>query len=291
MQADRLQIFGNAKILRSRLNSTLSERESQNISRILVEFVSKRPYHEVLLDRQMQFSERQFQAWNDAVQRLLAGEPLQYILGEAWFGPLQLKVKSGVLIPRPETEELAQWAVDLLRKRKKASPIYKVLDVGCGSGCIALYIKHQFPPAQVWALDRSTVAVQTTQENANALDLEIEVIQGDAFQLSEQLSQPFDLIISNPPYIPLREKAEMATQVSQHEPESALFVPDEDPLLFYREIAIQAKSMLGPGGILIFEIHESFAPEIRKLLSGINFKTIEVRKDLQGKNRMLSAML
>ena len=241
------------------------------------------------MNPETRFTPEQFTAWTDASERLLAGEPMQYILGECWFGELKLQVRPGVLIPRPETEEVALTGRTLLENRPDPAPyIYKVLDVGCGSGCIALYLAHHLRGAEVWAADVSDTALEVTTQNAGQLQLPLQVHRADARALPSDWPA-FDLIISNPPYIPRHEQAEMKDLVTEHEPELALFVPDDDPLLFYRHIAHYARTQLKPGGFLVFEIHEDYGAECELLLNGIGFVGVTLRNDLQGKPRILYA--
>lgn len=291
--SDQHQIFGNAKILRSRLNSTLSPRESENISRILVEHITGEPYQSFLIDPQRKFSPAQFQAWKSASQQLLQGVPFQYVIGQAWFGDLLLHVGPGVLIPRPETEELAQWIEDCLRAESlpgnSAPP--KILDIGTGSGCIALHIAHEIPTAEVHAADVSGRALDIASKNAQSLGLPIAFHHIDILEqgVEAKLPGPFDLIVSNPPYIPYKEKADMAAHVKDHEPGIALFVPDSDPLLFYRRIAELGKVLLTASGRLFFEIHEDLGEEVEEMLEGLSYKEVVIKQDMQLKARMITA--
>lgn len=293
--AQQLQIFGNAKILRSRLNSRLDPRESENISRTLVEHVTGQPYVTFLMDPARNFTSEQFAEWTQAVDRLVGGEPLQYVLGVANFGELELKVGPRVLIPRPETEELTlwveKWTMEQMTSGKIPRP--KVLDIGTGSGCIAIHAALSLPAAEVHAMDISQEALAIASHNAEHLGAQVRFLQAD--MLSEKslegLDPPYDIVISNPPYIPYLEKGEMPEQVTEFEPPEALFVPNEDPLLFYRRIAMWARENLSSKGALFFEIHESLGNETCTMLRDMSYQKVEMRRDLQGKPRMVAAFV
>lgn len=207
--------------------------------------------------------------------------PIQYLLGKAAFYGLEFEVNPSVLIPRPETEELVEWIIGDI-KRKKVN----ILDVCTGSGCIALALKKNLPQCNVSALDVSEGALDTAAHNAENLGLEIELLEEDALELEEGLGKnTFDIIVSNPPYIKEIEKDQVQDNVLKYEPHLALFVPGKDPLKFYKAIARFAKT--GNSVTLYFEIHEDRADELRALLEKMGYKHIEVRKDMNGKDRML----
>jgi len=215
------------------------------------------------------------------LQRLKAGEPYQYIVGFAFFDELKMGVSPAVLIPRPETEELVHWIDKSLHAKRSAT----IIDWCTGSGCIALALKNRSIDFDVVGVDYSDQALTQAKLNARALNLEVNWIFDDA--LAPSVSGHFDVVVSNPPYIPVHEKAEMASHVTEHEPDMALFVPDHDALLFYRKLGEWSQQNLKAGGQLFFELHEKYAQETKVLLEQLGFMDVEIRRDLQGKERML----
>jgi len=210
--------------------------------------------------------------------------PIQYLLGTAAFYGMTLEVNPSVLIPRPETEELVEWIIKDF-KGKKAT----ILDVCTGSGCIALALKQNLPESAVTAIDISEGALETASHNAEKLGLEIEIIEEDALALNKgSLSPGYDVIVSNPPYIKESDKKEVQENVLMYEPHLALFVPDNDPLKFYKAIAEFVKG--SKPVTLYFEIHEDMGSELSKWLKKEGFKNIEVRKDINDKDRMLKCI-
>ena len=213
-------------------------------------------------------------------QRLLQGEPVQYVLGVAEFGGRQFRVAPGVLIPRPETLELCQWV-----EEERGTTI---LDIGTGSGCIACTLAAELPEAQVTAWDISEAALSVARENAKRTNVHVSFEQVDALNIP-LTPDKWDIIISNPPYICEQERATMERHVLDYEPSLALFVPDDDPLLFYRAIADYARQSLTAGGSLFFEINPLYAEQLKSLLSAMSYHHIEVRDDQYGKPRMIKA--
>ena len=223
-------------------------------------------------------------------QRLLTGEPVQYVLGEAEFCGRLFHVAPGVLIPRPETQELCQWMIATLSSYP--TPL-SILDIGTGSGCIACTLAAEIPEADVTAWDISETALAIARENAKRTNVHVSFRQVDALQLPATPVPPathYDLIVSNPPYICERERTAMAPNVLDHEPPLALFVPDDDPLLFYRAIADYARKSLKPGGSLFFETNPLYTQELQALLRAMSYHTIETRNDQFGKPRMIRAI-
>lgn len=220
-----------------------------------------------------------------ALEDLKSHIPIQYILGYSEFMSLRFKVNSSVLIPRPETEDLICYLDSYLKKRE----VYRILDIGTGSGCIGISLKHKAPRAQVSLMDVSKEALKTAEENAKINDLEVELLQEDVLNITT-LKNSYDLIVSNPPYIRNLEKEAMRPNVLNHEPHLALFVSNEDPLLFYRKIAMLAKDHLNLEGMLCFEINEAFGEETVALLDELEYKQIELINDRFGKNRIVSAI-
>lgn len=227
-------------------------------------------------------SESEILKFHFAVKKLRAGEPIQYVLGHTEFLDLKIGVSPAVLIPRPETEELVRFAV------REITPGSRVLDIGTGSGCIALGIKKMQPEAQVMACDVSEEALKVAKRNAEANDLSVDFFRMDILHPLENLDA-FDVIISNPPYVLEKDKLEMETHVLDYEPGLALFVPDENPLIFYQAIAKFAQKNLKAGGKLFFECHRDFAQAIADYLKSSGFQDVAIHKDIFGEERFLSA--
>ena len=224
------------------------------------------------------------------LRRLLNGEPVQYVVGKAEFGGRIFRVTSDVLIPRPETYELCQWLEEEERGKRKEERDFSILDIGTGSGCIAITLALDMPQAKVEAWDISADALTVARENAQELKANVKFEQVDMLSsLPAQGGLGWVSIISNPPYICQKEAAEMEQHVLDHEPHQALFVPDEDPLLFYRAIAKYGQKALQKNGQLYFEINPAYNQELTKMLDEMGYSEIETRKDLFGRNRMIKA--
>lgn len=219
------------------------------------------------------------------LERIKKGEPIQYILGKAPFYGHEFLVNSSTLIPRNETEEL----VHLILKENK-SPGLKVLDIGTGTGCIPISLALEMNQAELYGLDISEDALEVAQKNAKSLHTSVTFLSGDILEESPEI-RDLDILVSNPPYIPEAGRVEMHQNVLDHEPGLALFVPDNDPLIFYRVIAEKGKEMLKPGGRIYFEIHEDFGKEVTKCLNDLGYTEIRLLKDLNDKDRMVSAIL
>ena len=216
---------------------------------------------------------------------LRSWRPVQYIVGKADFADMELTVREGVLIPRPETEELVDWVA---REAKEGAHI---LDVCTGSGCIAIALKRMVPRSEVWAMDISEDALAIARENGAEYAPDVRFVEGDAladFSIHFE-GVTFDAIVSNPPYIPDSDRALMRPNVLEHEPDLALFVEDSDPLIFYRAIAQTGRKMLKPDGCLYFEIYESLVEEMVAMLECEGYTDIVVREDFRGKPRMICA--
>jgi release factor glutamine methyltransferase len=239
----------------------------------------------------------------DAIEKLIAileelktGKPVQYILGTTEFYGLNFLVNPAVLIPRPETEELVEWVLRSVSSRQLAvdseQSALQILDIGTGSGCIAISLKKNLPGAKVTAIDISTDALQTAKQNAVINEVEVEFIEQDILQ-SEKLKvkskKKFNIIVSNPPYVTLEDKLQMHQNVTGFEPHTALFVPEHDPLIFYKAIAGFAAEQLEDNGLLFFEINENYGKETVELLMCNGFTNIELRKDMSGRDRMIKA--
>jgi len=241
---------------------------------------------DLLLNQAERLSESDLLYVRSFVKGLLNSVPFQYLVGETDFYGLTITCDSRALIPRPETEELVAWIVEAQRKPKR------ILDCCTGSGCIALALKSVYSEAIVQALDFSPEALALSAENAKKLDLHLELIQEDVLNFSQEFlahAIDFDVIVSNPPYIPEKEKGTMSAHVLDHEPSMALFVDDKDPIIFYKELINFAEHSLVKGGYLFFELHELFGNDVKEYLQLFGFENVEIRKDLQGKSRMLKA--
>lgn len=224
------------------------------------------------------------------LRRLLNGEPVQYVVGKAEFGGRIFRVTPDVLIPRPETYELCQWLEEEERGKRKEERDFSILDIGTGSGCIAITLALDMPQAKVEAWDISADALTVARENAQELQANVKFEQVDVLSsLPAQGGLGWVSIISNPPYICQKEAIEMEQHVLDHEPHQALFVPDEDPLLFFRAIARLGQKALHKDGRLYFEINPAYHQELTKMLDEMGYSEIETRKDQFGKNRMIKA--
>ena len=265
------------------LTAVYDEREAQAVARMVLEVHFGLTMAEVLCGQMPDERElRQIQ------QRLLAGEPVQYVIGEAEFGGRRFCVAPGVLIPRPETYELCQWVSNRgERREERGERGERILDIGTGSGCIACTLAAELPEAEVTAWDISEDALAIARENAKRTHVHVSFEQVDVLH-SPPISR-YDLIVSNPPYICQQEAETMEHHVLDHEPHLALFVPDDDPLLFYRAIAQYGSYALTPGGNLFFEINPLYANELETLLSAMSYHDIEIRNDQFGKPRMIKA--
>ncbi len=268
--------------LKSRLQSVCSESELRRI----VFLVGKKltGLSEVgILTENVVFSDVQHAELERIVDELSVNRPIQYVLGEAEFCGLRFAVDERVLIPRPETEELVDWVIS-------AQPLaQKILDVGTGSGCISVSLASRMPSAEVTAYDVSADALALAAENAQRNRVAVDFAQIDILN-PPTVSDVFDVIVSNPPYIMNAERSEMAARVLDFEPDLALFVPDDDPLIFYRAIAKFAQTHLSVGGSLFFEINRQFAAQISAMLSSEGFSAVEVRKDCFGNDRMIKSI-
>ncbi|WP_346858579.1 peptide chain release factor N(5)-glutamine methyltransferase [uncultured Draconibacterium sp.] len=269
--------------IKTELVAYYPETEIEGFIRIIFESVLSMTYTQIILEKEKRIDDSDFEAIAKIVSALKTYRPIQYVLGETEFYDLKLKVNPGVLIPRPETEELVHWI-----SKTGVQPGAKVIDIGTGSGCIALALKKELSTAKVWAVDVSAKALETAKENARLNKLDLEFVQADILQWENYEWPAFDIIISNPPYVRESEKKLMNSNVLDYEPEGALFVSDDDPLLFYRRIAGFALANLNQSGSLFFEINEYLGPEMKDLLQELGFVAIDLRSDINGKNRMIS---
>lgn len=279
-----------------RLAGVYDQREARAVARMLVEEKFSLSFADIICGGVEALSVADKQWIEAAVKRLEQGEPIQYVLGWAWFGGLKFNVRSGVLIPRPETE----WLVDNICAHPAPSndrPL-RILDIGTGSGCIALSIKQRLPETYVEAWDISTEALSIAADNARSLGLDVVWRQQDALNITPNVlsttpndnsvvpdSPLWDVIVSNPPYICERERTDMARNVLEHEPSTALFVPDTDPLLFYRAITRYAVGSLNEGGRMLFECNTLYAGDTARMMTDEGMTATQVYDDCFGKPR------
>lgn len=297
MHSQKHKILGTAKVLLSSLKSRTSEREAAAIIKVLVEEIAGYSYPSLIAEPEATFSPEQYLLWKQTSDLIMKGTPVQYALGKAWFIDLEIKVGPGALIPRPETEELADLAHqkakllkdDSIRIQKVgANQPLRIMDVGTGTGCIPIYLARKFPLAEVTALDLSENALEIARQNIERYQVQVQLLKMDILQAGPDSFRDLDMIISNPPYIPYADMGEMEMGVKDFEPTMALFVPDEDPLLFYNIIAQQAAKWLRPWGQLLFEVHELFAKNVKACMKKEGFREVKIHLDLQGKERMVT---
>ncbi|MFN8324706.1 peptide chain release factor N(5)-glutamine methyltransferase [Flavobacterium sp.] len=239
---------------------------------------------DLALQPNLQIGENEVEKWKSVLTDLKKQKPIQYILGETQFYGLPFLVNKDVLIPRPETEELVELILAESRKSKVES--LRILDIGTGSGCIPISLKKNLPDAEVFAVDVSENALEVAKENAKLNGVEVNFIKINILE-TEDLDQQFDIIVSNPPYVRMLEKEEIKPNVLEFEPHLALFVEDNDPLLFYRKIAQLAKKNLNENGKLYFEINQYLGKETVGLLESLGFTNIKLLKDIYGNDRMV----
>jgi len=221
----------------------------------------------------------------EGLSKLKNEQSIQYVLGETTFMDLKIMVNESVLIPRPETEELVNWVLEDI---ENLDDNLKIIDIGTGSGCIAISLSKLKPNLKVTAMDISNSAIEVAEKNALKNNVDIEFIQADILKIPS-LKENYDIIVSNPPYVREMEKDQMHNNVLKNEPYLALFVPDEDPLLFYRPLAKLAKNCLTPKGVLYMEINQYLGKEVKEVLEESGFAEIELRKDIFGNDRMIKA--
>ncbi|ALU27540.1 MULTISPECIES: peptide chain release factor N(5)-glutamine methyltransferase [Myroides] len=223
--------------------------------------------------------------WESVLEELKQEKPIQYIFGQAYFYGLTFKVNEFTLIPRAETEELVEWIINSVNPSK---PI-RILDIGTGSGCIGITLANELPLARVTLMDVSDKALEVAKQNAVSNGVAVETILQDVLQL-EKLKSQYDIIVSNPPYVRNLEKVEIKKNVLDYEPHLALFVEDNDPLIFYRKIALLANNNLQTGGMLFYEINQYLGEETKTLFESLDFTGVELRKDMVGNDRMIKAV-
>lgn len=285
-------MFSRTKTLRESLNhfqllisNTYDAEEARSISHIVFKEVLGYDTIKLILNENDLLPAPLFEQLDQIAYLLNQHKPIQYILGFEDFLGYRFTVNESVLIPRPETEELVMWIVDNNKLNKNLS----ILDIGTGSGCIAISLKKQLPNAKLTAIDVSKEALVVAEKNAFNLQAEVDFIQKDI--LLDTLESPFHIIVSNPPYVLESEKKEMRKNVLDYEPSTALFVSDNDPLLFYKRIIALAQKSLVNRGELYFEINESYAKECILLFNADVWELPEIKQDIRGKARMLYAKL
>ena len=271
--------FGNA------LLGYYPETEIQSFFNLLAEHILEMKRIDVSLSLQEVVSGKKYDEFQTAIDLLKTYKPIQYILGETEFYGLPFKVDSSVLIPRPETEELVDWII----KSNTSKESISILDIGTGSGCIAIALAKHMNQAKVYALDVSKLALKVAKDNATQNKVAVEFIEANALDLNID-DIKFDIIVSNPPYVREKEKSEMKPNVLQHEPHLALFVEDDDALLFYRKIAEQSHELLKPNGQLYFEINQYLGNDMELLLESQHFSAIELKQDVFGNDRMIKGI-
>lgn len=266
------------------------DRESANISDWILEHITGLKKIDRIVNKHFELNDLQQAQLQQITNQLLNHKPVQYVLKEAWFAGIKLYVDENVLIPRPETEELVEWIIDEAKNSK--AEIINLLDIGTGSGCIPIAIKNRLPFLKTDAIDISEKALHVAKKNATDGSLEINFTQLNILDKNEwkQLNK-YDIIVSNPPYIKQSEAKDMNKNVLLFEPAIALFVPDNNALLFYETIATFGLQHLSKKGILFFEINELLGENVLAVLKKFGYINTELKKDMQGKNRMIKARL
>jgi release factor glutamine methyltransferase len=260
------------------------DREAANIADLVMENITGWKRIDRVINKEAKMSGAMEQQLEDYTKELMTHKPVQYVLHEAWFAGIKFYVDENVLIPRPETEELVDVVIKELRNERKI----KILDVGAGSGCIPVTIKKNLPAADVYAVDVSEKALAVAERNAATNNVDVKFILTDILDESKWVELPsFDYIVSNPPYIPSAEISLMQNNVTKFEPHLALFVPDNDPFVFYKAIARFAQEKLPPGGKIFLEMHENFAQGVKGVFSF--FSDVLLKKDMHSKERFLIA--
>jgi release factor glutamine methyltransferase len=266
------------------LSAIYNKAEAHAITDMAFDHFAKKKKSDIIVHAELQMEDVILFELENALARLEVNEPIQYVIGETWFYNLLFKVNKNVLIPRPETEELVEIIIAYLKQFKEEK---NIIDIGTGSGCIPISIKKYIPLGNVWAIDVSDDALHIAKENARKNDVEINFSQVDFLNEVTYNEMPiFDVIISNPPYIPQNECSKLDKNVTMHEPHIALFVPDNDALIFYKKILLFAENNLATNGKIFLEVHEDLANETANVFVEKNY-TVEIKKDMQEKNRML----
>ena len=269
------------------LEQEFSHRESEQLVRILLEDLFGLDATAIAMHPERVFTEEMSQKMTQAVAQLLLHRPIQYVIGEVSFNDLRLHVDESVLIPRPETEEMLHRIIAMEHR----IPIRRIWDIGTGSGCIAISMAKAFPEAEVYAFDVSSSALSVACDNAQRNGVTVHCVEDDILHPSSTvLEDAVDLIVSNPPYVCDSERADMERHVLDYEPSNALFVPDDDPLLFYRQILLLAQRSLTPGGEIWFEINEAKGEEMLALCRSHGYDHVQVLEDYTGRKRFVAVL-
>ena len=268
------------------LSAIYDVHEAESFFYLILENKNNLKRIDLALNPELDFLDKDLEVWKTILDKLKLEIPIQYILGTTSFYGLEFVVDNNVLIPRPETEELVQWIITDNNTKENL----KILDIGTGSGCIAISLVKNILNSDVFALDVSVKALAIAKKNANINDANITLIQKNILDIND-LNQKFDILVSNPPYVRNLEKNEIKKNVLDHEPHLALFVNDNDALIFYKKIAELAKINLTKNGLLYFEINQYLAKETIALLVHLGFKNIELRQDIYGNDRMIKCTL
>ena len=267
------------------LTPIFDEGEAESFFYLILENKQQLKRIDLALQHDLTFSEDEIKIWNAILEQLKNEIPVQYLLGKTSFYGLDFEVNTNVLIPRPETEELVDWIIKSNQVDQNSKGL-KILDIGTGSGCIAISLANYIPNAKVFAIDVSESALDTAKKNAESNKVEVTFTNKNILETVD-LEQQYDIIVSNPPYVRNLEKEEIKKNVLNNEPHLALFVEDNDALIFYRKIAELAQKNLSEKGQLFFEINQYLGQEMINLLEEINFKNVELRKDIYGNDRMI----
>lgn len=273
------------RYIREALHGYYTDVEALSLAKMLLVDVFGFTTLELYGGKDRSFSEKEQELLSDIVKRLQNHEPLQYIIGRETFMGLDIEVDENVLIPRPETQELVNWILDDYRLDEGC----KILDIGTGSGCIPIALAHYMSGAKLEAWDISDGALELAQRNAKRNDVKVLFCKQNVLEMVPSALR-YDVIVSNPPYITEKEKVDMEPNVLDWEPSIALFVPDSDPLLFYRKIAELGLGMLVQGGALYFEINRAYGAMMKSMLENMGYKHVELRKDMFGNDRMIKAI-
>lgn len=279
-----LKIGALAREITDKLTPIYGQGEAKAMTRLIFQTLKGWNQTQLIINSDQPASEYIVRKTSDILVRLLTNEPIQYILGEAYFYGMVLKVDKSTLIPRPETEQL----VDLIYDRYKEQSDLSILDIGTGSGAIALALARHLPYAKISAIDISAEAIKVAKANADSLSLKVDFRICDVFSFDPP-PDSFDIIVSNPPYVDESEKSEMQPNVLNYEPHTALFVPDSNPLLFYRKISEIGLKALKPGGSLFFEINPRHSQEMKQMLATLGYTDIDIIKDIHQRNRFVIA--
>lgn len=271
------------------LSSIYEEGEAESFFYLILEAKHQLKRIDLALQPDLTFSEVELVVWNSILEDLKKEIPIQYLLGKTSFYGLDFEVNENVLIPRPETEELVEWMLQDCAKREMTNN-FSILDIGTGSGCIPISLKKQLPQAKVSAIDVSEKALEVAKGNAKLNGVEVNFILQNILETANLL-ESYDVIVSNPPYVRNLEKQEIKNNVLEYEPHLALFVADDDALIFYRKIGALALKSLRPNGKLFFEINQYLGKETVDLLNDLGFQNVELRKDIYGNDRMILASL